>query len=120
MAQDWSVVGPYAFLVGVAIAVIGGVAGFVLEPVKAWVPLVLVVLGLVVGWMNVKDKHLTNFLIAVIALAAVQSANLSVLDTAVQGLGGALSGIVQGIAAFVAPAGLVVALKAVWTLAKGE
>lgn len=106
--------GPYAFLAGVLIAIIAGIAGsFLPENVSGWIPLLLVVLGLVVGFLNIKDKEAKQFLIASIALIAVGGANLSVIPL----VGTYLQAIVQGIVVFVAPAALVVGLLAIKKLA---
>ena len=82
-----------------------------------YVLLVLVVLGLIVGFLNIKDKQVVNFLIAAIALMAVGTANLISINMAIPMLGTLIQSIVQNIAAFVAPAALVVALKEVYNIA---
>lgn len=108
--------GEYAFLVGVVIAVIAGVV----TPTNAnpVVPLVLVVLGLAVGFLNISEKETTPFLIAAIALTAAGTINsFTVLDGLVVGLGTVLTGIVDNIAVFVVPGAILVSLKAVWALA---
>ncbi len=106
--------GEYAFLVGVIIAVIAGAVGYA-NPV---VPLALVVLGLVVGFLNVSEKETTPFLIAAIALTAAGTIDtFKVLDGIVSGLGTALTGMVDNVAVFVVPGAILVALKAVWALA---
>ncbi len=72
-------VGSYAFLLGVVIAVLAGlvqlvelVLGTVLIPgIAPWVAIVLVVLGLIVGLLNIHDKHVSDFLIATIAVAMI-------------------------------------------------
>ena len=56
-----ALVGKYAFLVGLVIAVAGGV-GFE----QAWFGWVLAVLGLVVGFLNISDKESQTFLLAAI------------------------------------------------------
>ncbi|MBL7206525.1 MAG: hypothetical protein ISS36_02920 [Candidatus Aenigmarchaeota archaeon] len=107
-------IGEYAFILGVIIAVVAGLAAGVLDPSTAgYVTLALVILGLVVGILNVGDKNLTEFLIASIALIAVGTANLSAIPV----IGSYLASMVLNIAAFVAPAALVVGLKVVYNLA---
>jgi uncharacterized membrane protein YccC len=115
-------VGGWAFILGVVIAIIAGLvstfAFSALASGAAYVLLVLVVLGLIVGFLNVKDKEVVNFLIAAIALMAVGTANLGTIDKAIPLLGTLVQTIVQYIAAFVAPAALVVALEEVYSIAK--
>jgi hypothetical protein len=101
-------VGKWAFIVGLVIAVVGGI-GFT----QSWFGLVLVVLGLVVGFMNVSDKESLRFLVAAIAL--IVAAN------AVGGLpwvGGYATSIIANVIAFMSAAVLVVALKSLFELAK--
>ena len=119
--------GSYAFLVGTVVAIIAGVlAGLgqsgVLGGIEAWIPLVLVILGTVVGFLNIKDKMTTEFLIAAIALIALAgtAGGLQVINQAISPLGSVLVGVVQNVAIFVAPAALIVALKAVKNMAKEQ
>lgn len=107
-------IGAIAFILGIVVAIVAGVlAGFV-GIYAGWITLVLVVLGLVIGFLNVGDKDVTGFLIAAIALMAVGTARLEAIPFA----GIYVASIVVNVAAFVAPAALVVALKEVWNIAK--
>ncbi len=100
-------IGKYAFLAGVALAVI---MAFATIPNAA---LILAVLGLIVGFLNVTDSESQGFLIAAIALMAT-AASLG----AIPEVGEWLAGIGGNLAAFVAPAALVVALKSLQASAK--
>ncbi|MBT4597225.1 MAG: hypothetical protein HOC95_04580, partial [Candidatus Diapherotrites archaeon] len=72
-------IGSYAFLLGVIIALIAGIVAAadaimgsaMLAGSAGWIALVLVILGLIVGFLNIKDKHITDFLIATIAVAMI-------------------------------------------------
>lgn len=111
-------VGEYAFILGVVIAIVAGAVAGILDPVIAgYVTLVLVILGLIVGFLNIVDKQITEFLIAAIALIAIGTTSLLALDNLITGLGTILTSILQNVATFVAPAALIVALKAVYNLA---
>ena len=108
--------GQWAFIVGVLLAIL---FGFI--PTKEWeskATLLLVVLGLVVGFLNVTEKESTPFLIAAAALMITANAgtNLSVIKLA--GLGNFLQSAVEKIGVFVAPAAVIVALKSIQSLAK--
>jgi uncharacterized membrane protein YccC len=111
-------VGGWAFILGVVIAIIAGLAATFAAMYSGYVLLVLVVLGLIVGFLNIKDKQVVNFLIAAITLMAVGTANLVSINLAIPLLGSLIMSIVQNVAAFVAPAALVVALKEVYNIAK--
>jgi len=100
-------VGKYAFMGGVAIAVIMAFVG---------VPngyLILAVLGLIVGFMNITDEESGSFLIAAIALM-LTSTSLGGLPE----IGESITGIASNLAAFVGPAALVVALKSLMESSK--
>jgi len=111
-------VGGWAFILGVVIAIIAGLAATFVAMYSGYVLLVLVILGLIVGFLNIKDKQVVNFLIAAITLMAVGTANLVSINLAIPLLGSLIMSIIQNIAAFVAPAALVVALKEVYNIAK--
>jgi len=117
-------IGYYAFLLGILIAVIAGLvaaSGNLSLLEQETVLLVLIILGLVVGLLNLIEKDVTAFLLAVIALTAVGATG----GTWIAGAGGELlpyiglplSIIVKNIAAFVSPAAVIVAIKTIWDLA---
>lgn len=110
-------IGAYSFVVGVIIAILGGAfSGFLPIEVAQVIPLVLVVLGLIVGLLNVTDKEIKGFLLAAIALMVVGGANLKAITFFDIGL--ILESIVLHVNAFVSPAALIVALKEVYNIAK--
>jgi hypothetical protein len=119
--------GQYAFLGGVVIAVIVGLASGFLGGSLPVVLGVLGVLGLVVGLLNISDKEVTPFLIATIALLAVPSA-LTPMTALMATTGGAmgtefvtaLNGFLGAIAVFISPAAFVVALKAIYQMAQPD
>ena len=106
MAKKGKGLGWWAFVVGLVLAVIFGFSGNV---GLIWL---LVLLGLVVGFLNISEKEAITFLVASIALISAGSAtNLTVLW-------GPLGGILSSIVVFVAPAAIVVAIKAIYETAK--
>ena len=141
-------VGEYAFIAFVIIAIIGGlyigyldstydhftpytnvkIDGPVKDPTLYQVPeklhdtlgifqLVLVILGIICGIATVTEKEATAFLIAAIALAVVRGAVFLPLNYLAP-LGYMAMWIVNFIATFVAPAAIIIAVKAVWALAR--
>ena len=110
-------IGSWAFILGVIVAVIAGIAVGAADTYVGPITLVLVILGLVVGFINIGDKEINGFLIASIALIAAGSANLGSINQLVPLLGTILQRITTNVAVFVVPAALVVAMKAVYNLA---
>jgi len=102
-------IGHMSFIVGVLLAVLAGLIPALQTSSVTWI---LVVLGLVVGFLNVTARETTEFLVAAIALLLVGSAG------ALPVLGAYVLAILANILAFVAPAALIVALKAIWELAQ--
>jgi hypothetical protein len=101
-------VGKWAFIVGLVLAVIAGLAFQ-----AAWVVWVLVLLGVVVGLLNVTGTETQGFLIAAIAFTLASTA-LSSIPL----LGAMLTSIMGYVGAFVSGAMIVVALKALFQSAK--
>ncbi len=109
-------VGGWAFILGIVIAIIAGLTAGYLDIITAgYIALVLVILGLIIGFLNLNDKEMQPFLIAAIALMLMQlsAGGLGLIPY----IGLYLVSMVQNIAVFVMPAALVVSLKAVYRLA---
>jgi ATP synthase protein I len=101
-------VGKWTFVAGLVLALLAG-----LGLQMSWVPWVLAVLGLIVGFLNVTGAETRGFLLAAIGL--ILSA------TAVQSIpfvGEMLTRILANLIAFIAAAVLVVSLKALFETAK--
>jgi len=78
-------------------------------------PLILFALGLIVGFLNVKDKGSTSFLVAVIALLLIGVAGLQLGE-----LTTLVGDMLQNFVTFMAAAGLVVAVKQILSVAKAQ
>jgi len=115
-------VGNYAFIIGVILAVVLGLASTQLGAASTWLWSLLVVLGLIVGFLNVSGKETKEFLWVTVALVLVAYAGSAQVTSwgDVQFIGPYLKGVFDSILAFVVPASVVVALKEVWGLARGE
>ena len=114
-------IGNYSFIIGVIIAVVLGLSASKMPPgAVSWLWSLLVVLGLVVGFLNVSGKETKEFLWVTVALVVVAFAGSAQVKSweEVQWIGPFLKGIFDSILAFVVPASVVVALKEVWELAK--
>lgn len=100
-------IGRWAFILGIIIAVLLGFVTF------AYSTLVLVILGLIVGFMNITDKETHDYLVAVIALLVIGFSGLQVFNVLGGGLVDWLETVLTSFIVFVAASGLIVALKAV-------
>ena len=112
----------YAFFVGLIIAILSGgwfslifngscSANRIVSP--AALVTTLVVLGLLVGLVNLTTKETVPFLVAAVALMLSGIVNLSLIP----GIGSCLSSSLSNIVVFVVPGAVIVGLKAVWRLA---
>lgn len=101
-------IGRWAFLLGVLISLLAGLGGQI-----PYLPTILFVLGLVVGFLNIGERESTPFLIAVIALLMVGLAGLQFGTYTTY-----IVATLENLIAFVSAAAVVVALKQVLTIAK--
>lgn len=101
-------VGKWAFILGLVVAVIGG-----LGLQQTWFMWVLAVLGLVVGFLNVRETETQRFLLPAIALMLGASA-LHSLPL----VGGVVTYILDNLVAFISAAVLVVAIRSLFVVAK--
>lgn len=102
-------IGGYAFLLGILLAIIGPYIPF------GYMSLLLVIMGLIVGYLNVTDKEMTPFLVAALALAASKGVDLSkipILNYI------KLNEMVANLVVFILPAALIVAIVAIYKMGK--
>ena len=115
-------IGDYSFIIGVILAVVLGLVSQQLGSAQPWLWSLLVVLGLVVGFLNISGKETKEFLWVTVALVVVAFAGSAQVTSweKVQLIGPYLKGIFDSILAFVVPSSVVVALKDVWDIAKSS
>ena len=106
-----SKLGRWAFIIGLIIAVLLGFVTF------SYASLILVILGLIVGFMNVTEKEAGAFLIAAIALILVGVAGLKALE-AVGSLYTWIQTVLTSFTTFVAAAAVVVSIKELFEAGK--
>jgi hypothetical protein len=113
-------IGRWAFIVFVIIAILAGiVAGVGGKAALGWVSLVMVILGIIVGLTTLTEKETMPFLTAAIALLVANAgAVFLVIDEVASPLGSIINAILNNLAAFVAPAAIILAVKAIYNLAK--
>jgi len=104
------ILGHWAFVLGLLLSIIAGFGGEIPALMT-----ILVILGLIVGFLNVTERESTPFLVGVIALLVIGIAGLGVVKYI-----GWLVPILNNIIAFVAAAGIVVAIKQVLAIAKNQ
>ena len=101
-------IGHWAFVLGLIISVLAGFGAEI-----TWLPTALIVLGLIIGFLNVTERESTPFLVGVIALLVIGLAGLETVAYI-----GWVAPILNNVVIFVAAAGLVVAVKQVLGIAK--
>ena len=112
--KNLEVIGKWAFLIGLIVVVVAGLieeAGIYTVP---QLTLILVVLGLIVGFLNITEKNVVKLLVAIIALISVGGAAVA----AIPAINAYLAAILANIIAFAGAAGLVVAVKAIYEVGK--
>jgi F0F1-type ATP synthase assembly protein I len=131
--EKYAFVGKYAFLACVIIAIMAGLAvGYMAWPdsgtsvdtalnAYGWVTFALLILGIIVGLLNIAAKEVTPFLIAAIALLVTKGETFqNPLNMVHLLLGSWAYCIINFIVAFVAPAAIILAIKAIYSLARGK
>jgi hypothetical protein len=107
-------IGGWAFIVGVIVAVVLPI----FTPLSVWLTSLLIVLGLVIGCLNIAAAETQTFLLAAIALVIVSGfSSTNVLITQVGQIGPLLGRIFTGILLLVVPATIVVALRSIYAVA---
>jgi hypothetical protein len=124
--KQMAMMGSYAFIAGFALAIIVGLAvAFNMLPgsILGASFVLLAIIGLVVSYLNITDKEMTPYLIAAIAL--LLSANSftvigGFMDTLFPAMNAKLfiDGFMSAVIAFVGPATLFTALKAIYQITK--
>lgn len=108
-----NLMGAWAFLIGILLAIIFGfISG---GPALIWI---LVIIGLIVGLLNVADSEAQTFLIAGAILVIVSYFGSNVLETIKIANITFLQNILQNILMLFVPATIIVALKSVFSIAK--
>lgn len=112
--------GAYAFLIGVIFAIIVGISQKMLGITYSNTPFaILVVFGIIIGFLNVGDRDSLSFLFASLSLVIVsgfgQSALIYISNIPILS---SLTSILAALLVMFVPATIIVALKLVFNLAK--
>jgi hypothetical protein len=108
-AKTGNLIGSWAFLVGLILALIFGAFGAITQGVL----IVLVIIGLVVGLLNVADKEVTPFLLSGVVLIIVASLGKDQMSTV-----SIFGSMLEALLAMFVPATIIVAIKNVFSLAR--
>ena len=119
-------IGAWAFLIGVILAIIIGLSTTALLPLtiisqySTQIYGVLVLLGIIIGFMNVGGKESQTFMIAGVALVIVSSFGMSSVTGSFIGIkiASVVRSVFGALLALFVPATIVVALKTVFNIAK--
>lgn len=114
-----AVIGELAFIIGIVLAVIAGVAA----PGNGLAILVLVILGIIVSILNITAREVVTVLVASIALISVGSipgGAFGPLDNLTKPVlvGTWLNAMVVYLAIFMVPVGVISAVRAVWDVGR--
>jgi hypothetical protein len=115
-------VGYWAFVIGIIVAVLAGLAqgagSAITADTNSAIGAALVVLGIIVGWFNVKEKAFMVFMLAAVALIISGAiARWDLLNKII--VGPYIINILGYVTLFIAPAAVLVALKVIWNEASG-
>ena len=106
-----NILGGWAFVIGIVIAILIGIG----VPLTDTIIAILVVIGIIIGLLNIADKEVQPFMLASIAVLLAAYMGSGVLaKVPLVNLGNALNAIM----AMVVPAIIIVALKEVFEIAK--
>ncbi|MEM2956247.1 MAG: hypothetical protein QW041_01575 [Candidatus Pacearchaeota archaeon] len=104
-------IGKWAFVIGVIVAIVFGL----LSSINELIATMLVLIGLIVGLLNITSKEATPFLLAGISLLIATSFGkdaIAVIPT--------IANVLTAIMILVVPAVIIVALREVFAIAKAK
>ena len=108
-------IGLLAFLGGMVLAIVGGIG----YRDYGSITLALVIMGILVGLLNITGKEVLPLLIAAIALIVVGlTKGFAPLNDLGGQAGTRINDIVAYIAIFITPAAIISAVRAIWALAR--
>ena len=112
--------GEWLAVLGFIVAVLAGLAsgaGALSATYGAWVAVLLVILGIVIGLTTITEKEVTSFLIATIALSVGAGGAFTALNTLVAPLGTVVTDVFRNVVVLIAPAAMIVGVKAIYSMA---
>jgi len=116
-----NLLGAWAFLIGVILALAVGILSAGLGSLSAVILAVLVVLGLIVGFVNVSGKEVNTFLTAAVSLVIVSFAGaegISGIRLLNLNIGNMVSSTLGALLVMLVPATIVVAIKSLFSISQ--
>ena len=115
-----NLVGAYAFLVGIILAIILGLFQEYMGTAMTLPYAILVILGIIIGFLNVGDDDSNTFLLASLALVIVAGLgnNTIIFISNISPVLSSLSRILSSLLVLFIPATIIVAMKTVFAIAK--
>jgi len=116
-----NLIGAWAFLIGIILALAIGVVGTIFE--KDFVLVILVVIGLIVGFSfsKVSAKDINTFLLAAVSLVIVSFSGAEVTNDIrflTLDIGGIISSVLGALLVMLVPATIIVAVKSLFSIAQ--
>ena len=108
--QSMNMIGSWSFLIGLVIAVLIPLFGIALNNTLV---MVLIVIGLIIGLLNIADEEVTPFLLSGTALVIVSAFGVDVVRSVP-----VFQNILTALLTLFVPATIIVAVKNVFSLAK--
>ncbi len=122
MAKTLAIVGKVAFVVGVLFAIVGGIWGGKSHPTNDFVIVVLLIAGILIGLLNITAKEAPIVLSAAVALIILgiwgDSGAAEPVYNVSEALWENMLGVVCAFALLMAPAAIIIAIKAVISTAR--
>jgi hypothetical protein len=110
-----NMIGSWAFTIGVVVAILLGVLSGMFSPdAKTWLSIALIVIGIIVGLLNITGDETHQFLITAAILVFVSSQGADKLAA----VWAPLADVFSNLMSLFVPATIVVAIKAVFALAR--
>ena len=112
MNKVLGIIGFVAFCLGLLLALVFGIInGITGADPSTWLIVTLVILGIIIGALNITSKELIPLLLASIALVVVGGVFEPIK---LLGIGAILDNILSLISTLIAPAAVIAAVKALW------
>ena len=122
MTSMLAIVGRLAFLVGVLFAIFGGIWGGNSLPTNEWVIAILLIAGVLIGFLNITAKEAPAVLLSAVALIILGIWGSEQAHYIIYPLSATLAdnivGIVCAFALLMAPAAIIITVKTVIATAK--
>jgi ATP synthase protein I len=112
-SRNWLLpqIGSWSFIVGVIIAIISGFFEYSSSIIS-----VLVLLGVIVGFLNISGSEAMTFLVAAVSMVVISSLGAPAFNN-IYIIGAPLQQMLNNMIVFIMPASVIVALRAILTLA---